>query len=105
MTHASPENRRTATRVPVDLGATARDGGAPRALRVTDLSVDGAFLEGEQAAPGSLLRLVLALRHGDEPLRARAVVVRCSERGAGVRFDGLPTRDRVRIADRLFGGE
>jgi hypothetical protein len=96
-------NRRKTTRSPVDMPAKTVASGAPRLRKITDLSLDGAFVEGESAEPGTLLRLALPLHDGQPALHARSHVVRQDDRGAAVRFVGLRTKDMVRIAEELFG--
>jgi hypothetical protein len=99
MATSNAPNRRRTTRSSLRFGAEAR--GRVRVLR--DLSLDGAFLEAERAAPGEQIDLAVRLDDGKPPMEARAVVVRETAEGAGVRFVGLRTRDMVRIAEKIFG--
>jgi hypothetical protein len=98
-----PPNRRRTTRSTVDMAAKTSGSGGARWRKVADLSLDGAFIEGERAEPGTLVRLALPLRDGQPALHTRGHVVRRDERGAAVQFAGLRTRDMVRIAEELFG--
>jgi hypothetical protein len=95
--------RRITTRMPVDLAVVEHaNGRRAHRYRATDLSLDGMRLGGPGSlAFGACVDLELAL---DPPLRLRAEVMTAPARGGvGVRFLEVKARDRLRIAEHLFG--
>ncbi len=98
-----PSNRRRTTRSSVDLDAQMHGAGAVQLSRLTDISLDGAFLDAGRAALGAKVTLSLGLDDGKPAVLAEGVVVRDNAGGVGVRFTAIRTRDRVRIAEKIFG--
>jgi hypothetical protein len=86
-----PKDRRKSPRSPGgDLIAHYWTGGAPTPRRVSDVSVDGAFIEGpEKWYPGTVVTLILQLGSAGgrlSPYTIRAAVVRSARDGFGVQF-------------------
>jgi hypothetical protein len=78
---------------------------AVRAVRMAiDLSLDGMRMATTRRYDiGSALDLELRLRDRPEPLRVRAEVVASGEGEVSLKFVGLDTRGRVRLAECMFG--
>ena len=97
------DDRRHATRVPVELDVHEHTEGALYFQRTRDLSLEGAFLQGTLPhPPGTRVELDLALP--DAPLRVAAeVVARDEARGMAVRFVDVRVASRLRLAEFLFG--
>ena len=100
---ALPERRKT-TRVPIDLRVNDRTGTVRTVRMASDLSLDGLRLVTTRRYDlGTELDLELRLRDRPEPLQVRGEVVATPEGEVCVRFVGLCTRDRVRLAECMFG--
>ena len=96
------ERRRTSRR-PVNLKVEQCTGAVGKALRATNLSIDGLRLdESLSVAPGAVVDMVVHVPGERAPLRVRGTVVDAG-RGTGVEFMRLTTRDRLQIAEFLFG--
>ena len=101
--NALPERRKT-SRVPMDLRVDDRTGSVRTVRIASDLSLDGMRLVTSRAyRRGAELDLELRLRDRPEPLRVRGEVVAAGDGEVSVRFVGLNTRDRVRLAECMFG--
>jgi len=92
-------DRRSGTRVSVDLGAVHV--GTSSVVRVIDLSLGGARCVGLDPAGGPM-ELDLALPAEPVPLRVRAVALGSAGSEVRVRFVDLRTRDMVKLAHALW---
>lgn len=98
-------DRRQATRVPVEFFLEERTGDALYYQRATNLSVSGVYLEQTLPhPPGTRVDLQLRLPGDPAPIRLKGEVVNRAARdvGMGVRFVDLTGEDRSRIAECLF---
>jgi uncharacterized protein (TIGR02266 family) len=98
------EERRTSSRIVVDLWVEERTEDALYFQRATNLSLGGLFLDRTLPHPaGTRVQLELRLPGETAPLRVFGEVVPPTERdvGMGVRFVGLSTHERARIANFL----
>jgi uncharacterized protein (TIGR02266 family) len=96
--------RRSNNRVVDDLWVEERTEDALYFQRATNLSVGGLFLDHTLPHPaGTVVQLELRLPGDNTPLRLAGEVVPATERdmGMGVRFLGLATHERARIAEYL----
>jgi hypothetical protein len=88
----------------MDLRVNDRTGSVRTVRMASDLSLDGLRLVTTRGYDhGSELDLELRLRDRPEPLRVRGHVVAAGDGEVSVRFVGLNTRDRVRLAECMFG--
>jgi len=97
-------DRRNNERVVVDLWVEERTEDALYFQRATNLSVGGLFLDHTLPHPaGTLVQLELRLPGEQTPLRVAGEVVPPTDReqGMGVRFVGLSSLERDRIAEYL----
>jgi hypothetical protein len=96
-------DRRRTSRHDVDLLVEQCTGALGRTLRATNLSLDGVRLgSGLPVREGSLVQMVVHVPGEQGPLRIRGTVAFTSN-GVGVEFQRLTTRDRLQIAEFLFG--
>ncbi len=98
------EDRRTNNRVVVDLWVEEHTEDALYFQRATNLSIGGVFLDRTLPHPaGTRVQLELRLPGETAPLRVAGEVVPTVDRdmGMGVRFVGLSTFERDRIASYL----
>jgi hypothetical protein len=95
--------RRHTTRRDVDLLVEPKSGADATPRRATSLSIDGLRLDGAlPAMAGEVVRMAVHVPDERRPLRVRAFVVEIGTK-TRLRFLGLTTRNRVRIAEYLFG--
>ncbi|MBK9030862.1 MAG: PilZ domain-containing protein [Myxococcales bacterium] len=87
------ENRRTATRHPVDLPCALREGAMPE-VRINNLSVGGALIVHPKLPMGHRLHLSFRVPAvPDQEISIGAVVRWCTDHEVGVQFDGLRPKD------------
>ena len=86
------ENRRTATRHPVDLPCTLA-GEPPREARIVNLSVGGAQLAHARLPMGTRLHLTFSVPTMADAIAIGAVVRWSTDGEIGVQFDGLRPKD------------
>jgi uncharacterized protein (TIGR02266 family) len=101
---AIENDRRKATRVPVEFFLEERTGDALYYQRATNLSISGVYLEQTLPhPPGTRVDLQLRLPGDPAPIRLKGEVVNRASRdvGMGVRFVELTGEDRARIAECL----
>jgi hypothetical protein len=102
--HTLQDDRRRATRREVSLLVEACTGSPDGVDRATSLSLTGLRIERRLAvAPGSEVEMVVHVPGDRGPLRVRGSVVAGHAGGTGVEFGRLTTRDRLQIAEYLFG--
>jgi hypothetical protein len=86
------ENRRTATRHPVDVPCTLRDD-TSREARITNLSIGGALISHARMPMGHRVHLTFVVPTMADAITIGAVVRWSTDREIGVQFDGLRPKD------------
>ena len=86
------DNRRSATRHPIDLPCTVRDD-TTREARIINLSVGGALITHPRVPMGHRLHLTFFVPTMAEAIAIGAVVRWCTDLEIGVQFDGLRPKD------------
>ncbi len=86
------DNRRTATRHPVDLPCTVRDD-TTREARIVNLSVGGALITHARAPMGHRVHLSFHVPTLAEAITIGAIVRWSTDLEIGVQFDGLRPKD------------
>jgi PilZ domain len=103
--HTTRQDRRRATRREVDLLVEACTGSPDGRDRATSLSLTGLRIARRLAVTqGSVVDMVVHVPGDRGPLRLRGNVVDATtDLGTGIEFGRLTTRDRLQIAEYLFG--
>lgn len=86
------DNRRTATRHPVDLPCTLRDD-TSRDARIVNLSVGGALITHARMPMGHRVHLTFTVPTMADAIAIGAVVRWSTDLEIGVQFDGLRPKD------------
>lgn len=95
--------RRTHTRVPVDLWVEERHAGVTYFQRATNLSLGGLYLDRTLAhPPGTRVRLAVRLGADDVGVTGEVVGPTADDTGMNLRFVDLDRPTRARLADFLL---
>lgn len=88
------DNRRSSTRYPVDLVGVVRLGEEPHDVRITNLSLGGAFVTGlDRQQMGTQVWISFEIPTYEGPIEATATTRWCTEFGVGVQFGSLRARE------------
>lgn len=98
-TRAKPQDRRSLTRLAIELEAMLIWDGSPRPALVTDLGIGGMFVECAEVAPFNTSVLVVLDMAG--PLRLPGIVRWSNEVGMGLQLGLLGARETHAIAGLL----
>src|SRR5262245_35558280 len=101
--HTIQQDRRRATRRDVDLRVEKCTGSPDGHDRATSLSLTGLRIARRlPVSMGSEVEMVIHVPGDRGPMRVRGNVVDAGK-GTGIEFGRLTTRDRLQIAEYLFG--
>lgn len=88
------DNRRTSTRYPVDLDATATVGDQTHQVHLENLSLGGAFLTGlERLGIGTTMDFTFSIPTHESPINVNATVRWSTDLGVGIQFGSLRARE------------
>jgi hypothetical protein len=87
------DNRRSAKRHDVDLGARIQIAEAQEPCRIRNLSIGGAFIGVRKLPMGSRVTVWFGLPTHESEIEATATVRWNADDGVGVQFDGLRARE------------